>query len=70
MSRVVGGVIIIEPEPDGICEYCGKKDELRPYGKDGARICVQCADKDPVTTEMMMKKMLFDKAKPINPNHN
>lgn len=70
MSKVVNGIIIIEPEPDGICEYCGKKDELRPYGKNGERICFECGMKDPKTTEDMMNKNLFDKAKPITPSHN
>ena len=47
MSRVVGGVLILERTPDDKCEYCGKVSELRPYGKNGARICCECGDKDP-----------------------
>lgn len=70
MSKVLNGMIIIEPEPDGICEMCGKKDELRPYGKNGERICFECGQKDPKTTVLMMEKNLFAKAKPMNPNDN
>lgn len=70
MSKVVNGMIIIEPEPDDICEMCGKSDELRPYGKNGERICFECGQKDPETTELMMEKNLFGKAKPMNPNDN
>lgn len=36
-------VVIICAEPDAKCEGCGKVDELRPYGKDGQRICFDCA---------------------------
>lgn len=47
MSRyiTVGGVkvLCIESEPEEICEYCGKIAETRPYGKNGARICFDCA---------------------------
>jgi len=27
------------------CEYCGKIDELRPYGKNRALICFECGMK-------------------------
>lgn len=54
-------VIIIgeecEHEP---CEYCGKVDELRPYGKNGAKICFDCAMKpeNVKTAEDTFKKIL------------
>ena len=70
MSKVVNGIVVIEPEPDGICAYCGKNTELRPYGKNGERICYECGMKDPKTTELKMNEYLFNKAKPINPKHN
>lgn len=47
MTRYVNGIMIIESEPDGICEECGKVDELRPYGENGAKICYACGMKDP-----------------------
>lgn len=43
MSGYKNGVFVIETEPDDICEYCGKKAETRPYGRNGARICFSCA---------------------------
>lgn len=45
------------PEP---CEYCGKVEELRPYGKNGAKICYECGMK-PENAEMtavMFNKIL------------
>jgi hypothetical protein len=42
MTEVKDGVIHIEREPDDYCEYCNKFEELRPYGKNGARICWDC----------------------------
>lgn len=32
-----------------VCEGCKKLDELRPYGKDGARICFACAQATPAS---------------------
>lgn len=28
------------------CEFCGKIDELRPYGPKGESVCFDCAMKD------------------------
>jgi hypothetical protein len=38
-------VILGEESPDAKCDYCGKIDELRPYGKNGAKICYDCGMK-------------------------
>jgi hypothetical protein len=59
MSKKINNIIIIEEEPEGICEYCGRKEELRPYGKNGARICFECGMKDKDETEKNMAKILF-----------
>lgn len=42
------------------CEYCGKVDELRPYGKNGAKICFDCGMKPEniKTTEAAFEKVL------------
>ena len=45
MTQRIGNVVLIEEEPDSRCEYCGAVDETRPYGKNGARICFDCAMK-------------------------
>lgn len=50
MTRKIGNTIIIEREPDGICELCGKKDELRPYGPRGESICFDCGMENRETT--------------------
>ena len=55
--RKPNGDVVIEDEPEGICESCGKKRELRPYGPNGQNICVPCGMKDPRATfrNMAMK---------------
>jgi hypothetical protein len=58
MSKVVNGVFVIAQEPDDICTQCGKESELRPYGKNGARICFQCGMKDEETTKKQLHKVL------------
>jgi hypothetical protein len=68
-TRIANGILIIEPEPEGECEYCGKIDELRPYGKDGARICYDCGMKNREETDHQFGKVL-DKIVPINPKNN
>lgn len=30
----------------GQCTDCGREEELRPYGKNGAMVCFDCAMKD------------------------
>jgi len=31
---------------DGLCELCGKNDDLRPYGAGGEWICFKCGMKN------------------------
>lgn len=38
---IIGGDFTPEP-----CEYCGNVEELRPYGRNGAKICFTCGMKD------------------------
>ena len=63
MSRVImvqnKRIPIIEVEEDDICELCGKKDELRPYGPNCERICFECGEKDKKMTEKRMNQILF-----------
>jgi hypothetical protein len=59
MSKNIRGIPVIFEEAPDICEQCGAFEELRPYGKDGKRICFKCAEKDPNTTEREMNKRLF-----------
>lgn len=61
MSGKSGGTFFIVPESDGVCEDCGKKDELRPYGKNGANVCFECGMKDEENaTAMFMKRLKGD----------
>lgn len=59
MSYRIGDVIIIESEPDDVCDLCGKVDELRPYGPNGERICYDCGMKNKEVTDRMMDRILF-----------
>jgi hypothetical protein len=59
MTKRIGNLIIIEPEPDDVCELCGKTDELRPYGPKGENICYDCGMKNKDVTELMMDERLF-----------
>ncbi len=59
MSREVApGIFLIEPEPDARCEFCGKVDELRPYGPKGERLCFDCAMKDEKAAKRQFIKRL------------
>jgi len=49
----------ISPEAYGKCEYCGKIAEMRPYGKNGEKICFECGTKDEEITEKKMSQVLF-----------
>lgn len=64
MSKRIGKIAIIAPEPPDTCQFCGAFDELRPYGPKGERICYNCAMKNEKTTERQMRKILFGE-KPI-----
>jgi hypothetical protein len=48
---------IIAPEPEQMCEMCGKIDECRPYGPSGEQICFDCAttkcDEEQIKRRMM-----------------
>lgn len=59
MTRRIGNVIIIEREPENVCELCGKTAELRPYGPGGKRICFECMMKDEPAAKKRMKDLLF-----------
>lgn len=58
MTKRVGDIIFIEQEKPQQCDDCGKVDELRPYGPNGSKICVECGEKDPQGTLARMHKHL------------
>lgn len=39
-------VVIIDGTKHAKCEFCGKVEELRPYGPKGESVCFDCAMKD------------------------
>lgn len=59
MSRKVGNLIILEQEPEGKCELCGKIDELRPYGKNNEKICFECGMKNEEVTKRKFNQKFF-----------
>ena len=58
MTQRIGNTVIIQQEPDGMCELCGKVSELRPYGPNGERICFECGMKDEATTARQFGRLL------------
>ena len=53
--RVKDGPLVIAGEEDARCEDCGKIDELRPYGRNGANVCFDCAMKDEANAARMFR---------------
>jgi hypothetical protein len=68
MTRRIGNVVIIEPEPERVCELCSNIAELRPYGPNGARVCFPCAMKDEEKAKEMFHKFIDGAAKVIVPS--
>ena len=65
-ERIAMRVSIIGADyEDRICELCGKKDELRPYGPNGENICFDCGMKDKATTAKQFAKILNADSIPI-----
>jgi len=58
MTFKVGNTLFIAEQAPATCEACGKLDELRPYGKNGANVCFDCAMQDPATAARMFDKRL------------
>jgi hypothetical protein len=52
----MSGLGFIAPEPDQMCEMCGKIDECRPYGPNDEQVCYDCA-MNKVGEETIKKKM-------------
>ena len=61
MIMKVDGIVVIGFEEEAVpakCEDCGKMDELRPYGKNAANVCFDCAMKDEENAAKMFAQML------------
>lgn len=58
MTREIEGGLVIEPQPDSICEMCGKAAELRPYGPRGENVCFDCGMKDRAAAERQFARRL------------
>jgi hypothetical protein len=50
---------VIAPEPDQMCEMCGKIDECRPYGASNEQVCFDCAMLDEETAKKKMAAYIF-----------
>ena len=63
MSKIIGKganiIFVVEDELEAICELCGKKAELRPYGPNNENICFECGMKDEKKTIEMFKKKVI-----------
>lgn len=52
--------VTIVPTPIAKCSDCGKEEELRPYGKDGAWVCFACAMKDEAEAHRQFEKQFLN----------
>ncbi len=59
MTKRIGNIVYLEPEPDSKCELCGKIEETRPYGPKGEQICFDCGMNNEEETRKMCNKRLF-----------
>ena len=55
----MSGPGFIKQEGPLICSDCGKWEELRPYGKDGAMVCFDCGMKDKENTKRQCDRFIF-----------
>jgi hypothetical protein len=62
LFRRIGNLTIldrVDPHAfDGKCAFCGKVEELRPYGPNNESICFDCAMQDEATTARKYAEML------------
>lgn len=58
MTFKIGDTLVIAAEGSAKCEQCGNVEELRPYGKNGANVCFDCAMKDEENAKNMFRKRL------------
>ena len=61
---MMSGPGFISVEPDGVCELCGKVEELRPYGPGGANVCFDCGMKDEKAAQRAMALRVFGEYQP------
>jgi len=52
--------LVICEETKHLCEACGDKEELRPYGPDGANICFACMMNDETLAQDIFKRRIGD----------
>lgn len=62
MTKRVGNVVFLGVENKQQCDFCGKIDELRPYGPKGECICFDCGMKNRATTEAAFARLISDEA--------
>lgn len=51
-------IAIIDGTKHAKCEFCGKVEELRPYGPKGESLCFTCAMKDEESAKIQFGKIL------------
>ena len=55
----MSGPGFIKHEAPLVCSDCGQLKEVRPYGKDGALVCLECAKKDMKNMKLQADAFLF-----------
>ena len=49
-------ILVLDEGKPAKCEFCGKLEELRPYGPNNERICLDCATKTPEAEAIATRK--------------
>lgn len=63
IQKISDGLFLIGgEEPEGPCAFCGKDEELRPFGPNDELICFDCAMKDEKTTNRKFNEQIDGKA--------
>ena len=58
-KALMSGLGKIQKESKKRCELCGKIEETRPYGPNGARVCFDCGMKNEPAAQRRASKYLF-----------
>ena len=50
---------VIEATSPALCDFCGAREELRPYGPNGENVCFGCGMKDEKAAQRGMRRLVF-----------
>lgn len=60
MTKRIGDTVYSYQELSQQCDFCGKIEELRPYGPNEECLCFECAMEDPEAARARFKCLLAE----------